>query len=67
MTGQSPRLISKNKAAENTLTDMKKYAVLQLQFYFDQAQFTPTEKYSISVADEYCGERQFDIDAAQLQ
>ena len=64
---QSPRLISKNKAAENTLTGMKKYAVLQLQFYFDQAQFTPTEKYSISVTDEYCGERQFDIDPAQLQ
>lgn len=65
--GQSPRLISKNKAAENTLTDMKKYAVLQLQFYFDQAQFIPTEKYSISVADEYCGERRFDVDPAQLQ
>lgn len=65
--GQSPGLISKNKAAENTLTGMKKYAVLQLQFYFDQAQFTPTEKYSISVADEYCGERRFDVDPAKFQ
>lgn len=64
---QEPQLISKNKAAENMLPDMKKYAELQLQFYFDQAQFIPTEKYSISVADEYCGERRFDIDPAQLQ
>lgn len=64
---QSPQLISKDKTAETTLPDMKKYAVLQLQFYFDQAQFIPTERYSISVADEYCGERRFDVDPAKLQ
>lgn len=64
---QETPLISKEKNTKNTLTDMKKYAVLQLQFYFDQTQFTPTEKYSIFVSDEYCGDRRFDIDPAQLQ
>ena len=46
---------------------MKKAAVLDYQFYFDDSQFKPNQRFFILISDKYCGERRFEINPESIR
>ena len=60
------QLTREEKKNDNT-AKTEKVAVLEMQFYFDSAQFNPLQRYTILISDKYCGERRFDVDPAAIR
>ncbi len=56
-----------NEKANKDPVKMKKIAVLDYQFYFDNSQFAPNQPFTIEITDKYCGPRNFDINPAAIR
>ena len=59
-------MMKEDKKKDNT-AKTEKVAVLEMQFYFDSSQFNPGQRYTVLIADKYCGERRFDVDPEAIR
>lgn len=59
--------LTRGEKKQDNTAKTEKVAVLEMQFYFDSAQFNPAQRYTVLISDKYCGERRFDVNPESLR